>query len=257
MKKTIGSLFTLLIGLVLVTTAQARQNDVVQAWEMTPKIGHNGAFQAALAAHAKWRQEHDDPWSWNLWEITTGPRVGTIVARSGGHTWADFDTYQTWEHAAAASRHFESTVAPHLASVRSVITIGDEENVYWPEDQAEARVAQVIGFDLHRGMMGDFVKAVNTYSKTIVEHNFDAHHYLAYNASGGEHDAILVLPGSSMADFSRPDKTVEQLMIEVHGKEAFQKLEKAFNATIKDSDSFFAVHRVDLSVVGATVMAGN
>ncbi|WP_456429989.1 hypothetical protein [Rhodocaloribacter sp.] len=255
MKHPLSILLAVLIGMAVAMPAQARQNDVTQAWAMQPKMGHDSALQTALAAHVRWRQEHNDPWTWVTFEVITGPNVGTLIARSGQHTWADFDAYQTWEHGAAADRHFETTVAPHLVAIRSAITVGDEENTYWPEDPAEARFVNVIGFDIHSGMMEQFVEGVSAYHKTIVENDFPAYHYVEYNASGDTHDVYVVIPGGSMADFARPEKTVDQLMAEVHGEKAFKALQESVDAAVEGSESFMAVHRPDLSVTGTGAMA--
>lgn len=255
MKYPLFILPAVLIGAAMAMPAQARQNDVAQSWEMQPRMGHTEALQTALANHVRWRQEHNDPWTWDVFEVITGPNVGTLIARSGQHTWADFDAYQTWEHGAAADRHYETTVAPHLVAVRSAITMGDEENTYWPEDPAEARVLNVIGFDIRSGMMEQFVEGIGAYHKAIVENDFPAYHYVDYNVSGDTHDAFIVIPGGSMADFARPEKTVEQLMAEVHGEKAFKALQKSFDAAIENAESIMLVHRPDLSVTGTGAMA--
>lgn len=241
----------------MVLPAQARQNDVAQAWTMTPKMGHAAQLEIALAAHAQWRRDHNDPWTWNVLETITGPNVGTLTARSGSHTWADFDAYNTWEHAEAASLHFNNTVTPHLEELRSTITVGDEENSFWPEDPMEAQVIQVVGLEINSGKMDDFIEVLSQYHTTIIENNFDAYHYIAYNASGGIYDALMAFPGASMADFAQPEKTVEQLMIEVHGEEAFKALEETFSTAVKDTESYMIVVRQDLSVIPQETLGAN
>lgn len=231
--------------------SQARQNDLAQSWQMKPMLGHASALEAALSTHAKWRMEHNDPWGWTVMEVITGPNVGTFVARSGGHTWADFDTYMTWEQGAAAEEHFNKTVTPHLAELSTSITAGDEENVHWPEDPSTVRFITIAGLDLKPGGGEAIGKVVSAYHKVIVDHNRDDYHYIAWGVSGSEYDMYLAFPGSSMADFAQSDAPIDELMKEVHGGEAFMKMQESWNNAVEEGHSWMVAVRPDLSVTAA------
>ena len=42
----------------------------------------------------------------------TGPNTGKFIARTGNHSWADFDAEHDWQD--QAGEKFEELVAPHI-----------------------------------------------------------------------------------------------------------------------------------------------
>src|SRR5579872_3919515 len=56
------------------------------------KPGMTAQYEQGRAKHMAWHKAQNDTWSWNTYEITTGPDTGSYLVSSCGHAWKDFDT---------------------------------------------------------------------------------------------------------------------------------------------------------------------
>src|SRR5436309_2634149 len=56
------------------------------------KPGMIAQYEQGRAKHMAWHKSQNDPWTWNVWEITTGENTGNYLVSTCGHEWKDFDT---------------------------------------------------------------------------------------------------------------------------------------------------------------------
>ncbi|MES2152371.1 MAG: hypothetical protein V4508_21540 [Pseudomonadota bacterium] len=109
MKKIICLVLILLSPLLAIADApKAETLTVDRVWV---KDGHLEAFKKAIAAHAK--QFHTGHWKWRTYDVLSGPDGGAIQINEGPNTWTDLDG--RGDLSAAHTKHYETTVMPHLA----------------------------------------------------------------------------------------------------------------------------------------------
>ena len=67
------------------------QESITRASIHTPMPGMKAAYEEGVKKHQQWHKEHNDTWTFNVWQITSGPRTGDYVHVTSGHQWGDFD----------------------------------------------------------------------------------------------------------------------------------------------------------------------
>ena len=153
---------TLLIALVLGFAGQdawAQDNNLARVYFMDAKTGMQAGLETALKQPAEWRKAQGDPWTWNVMQVVNGEHLGRFIARSGGHSWGDFDEYDM-EFGEKASVHFNATVAPLLESATSAITSVDTTNINWHPNNDAVNLISVTTFHLKPGNGQAFTQAI-------------------------------------------------------------------------------------------------
>lgn len=233
----------LLLAICFTLPVQA-QSDLAWAYTMKPKMGHYDATLQALREHTQWRRDHDDPWVWDIYEIINGPDLGTFIARSGGHTWADFDAYRL----EGANEHFRSTVTPHLESFTSVITSGDTTNVRLPEWIGEAPLYLVVNYDIANGKMESFQKGLSSYHKAIADTAHETYYYFQYFANGGTgYEVQGVFPARSFSDLAEDDPSLESVLKEYFSEMGLEAIQDLFEDAISDARAYMVMRHTDMS----------
>ena len=224
------------------------QQQVARLYVVKPHPGHEMQFEEALAAHAEWRRENNDPWSWSVAQVVAGDDLGLWYIRSGGHQWADFDTYDAG-FALPALEHWMNNVNQHVANTASMVTTSDTTNVRWPEDPSAIRFVTLIDFYLRPGQQQAFFEVVNKFHEAIVQTEFPAYYSFNWSAAGGPGNMIrLALPYESWADMAPPETTMAAMVADVYGPEEAQALNERFDNTLRRSQSTVLMIRPDLSV---------
>ena len=106
--------YLLIVALLLFSVplvAQDSGGNIAAIYCTKVQPGKGAQFEAAAKEYTKWRAEKNDSWAWLVWNITTGPDVGSYCWGSFGHTWADFDNPGVSE--AEDTAHWQATVAAY------------------------------------------------------------------------------------------------------------------------------------------------
>ena len=257
MKRLFALIFAGLIALgVLVPAVSAQEGPppevLARIYHISGKTGAGPQLEAAIAAHAKWRMDHGDPWRWDVYQVVNGDGLGDYFIYSGEHTWADFDAYS--EFLLKGATHFDSVVAPHFEKVSSVITRADTKNVRWPEDPAKARVLQLISYKIKPGRGRAFNEAVSKFHEAIVKTEWPVHYGWEYLINGGPGpEATLALPAENWAAMKGPAKPFEAMLAEAYGEDEAKAILAGFVASFEGETSWVVVHRPDLSVTAKVV----
>src|SRR5215510_14053033 len=87
-------------------------------------------YEAARKEHMAWHKAHNDPWTWEVFEIMTGPDTGSYVISSGDHQWKDMEA---WEAKLADEDGADSaaSMGPYIAST---------QRTYWTQLNALSRM---------------------------------------------------------------------------------------------------------------------
>jgi hypothetical protein len=236
-----------LLGWGLAAPPASSQN-VAQVYMITPEQGAESGLEAAMRQHATWREEHGDPWGWNVYEVVQGKHPGTYIVRSPGHAWADFDEY-TQGFGPKAGQHYNATVAPMAASTSSSIVELDTSLTHLPDDMSEYHLIEVTSYRLKPGHGQDFVEALEKAFQAVTQETEERYLGTAHVVNGAEADHVrLVVPHTSWADFKAPDRTVEDILVEVYGEDETEQLFEQFGNAYSSSYNMVVRYRPELSV---------
>lgn len=226
----------------------AAQQRVARLYVVKPQPGHVTQFEQALAAHAEWRRQNKDPWSWSVAQVVAGDDLGLWYIRSGGHLWADLDAYDAGFQQKALE-HWATNVQPHVLSVAGMVTTADTTHVRWPADQSAIRFVSLVDFDLRPGQRDEFFAVVGKFHDALVQTNYPAYYSFNWSEAGGPGDMIrLALPYESWADMAPQETPMGAAFAQVYGEEEARALGERFNATLRRVQTTVLMVRPDLSV---------
>lgn len=227
------------------SVAFSQASNLAQNYKMVPKAGMQSQVESALKAHTEWRKAHGDSWTWDIYQQIVGPDNGTFYARSGGHSWADFDDYDF----PGADAHFDQTITPLLRSVSNSISAIDTTLVRWPAED-EFKLFEVVVYDLKPGGGADFSAAIKKYHEAIGQKSDQIYYVFDWTVFGndGTDDVSGVFPQNNWAGFAPNDPTVEKIMAEVYGEEEAAEILKQFLGSIRSTSNSVLLYRPDLSV---------
>src|SRR5207237_7693679 len=69
----------------------------------------------------KWRRSKNDKWTWQVYQVMTGPETGHYVVGTLGHNWTDFDGKEKFFAADAADA--AASMGPYEASSTSAFYV--------------------------------------------------------------------------------------------------------------------------------------
>ena len=95
MRCLIASLAVAVVALTVApAVAQAPPPDSVsQVFRQKVAPGMVDKYEAGRKKHMAWHKAQGDPWTWNTYEVTTGPDTGSYLIVSSNHQWAELDTW--------------------------------------------------------------------------------------------------------------------------------------------------------------------
>jgi len=247
--RILPKLLSLLCMCVVAGGAWAQEN-LAQEYTFIPKAGMGYALVTALRAHTEWRAQNGDPWSWSTYEIATGEEMGSILVRSGDHTWADFDAYEAG-FGPQGDTHFAATVSPLLESTSSSISVVDTTKLRWPADASEYTLFQIVEYHLKPDRTEQFNVAMNKIHSAIAQQNYPVYYAFVSPVVGETGPTTtIVFPFRNWSEFEEPDQPIAAMLAEVYGAEEaagiFAELANGFTAI----ESRVLRLRPDLSVTG-------
>jgi hypothetical protein len=74
-------------------------------------------YEAARKEHMAWHKAHNDPWTWEVFEVMTGPDTGSYLISSGDHQWKDVEAW-TAKLDDADAADSAASMGPYLASTQ-------------------------------------------------------------------------------------------------------------------------------------------
>jgi hypothetical protein len=225
----------------------AQTGNLARLYFVDVKSGHGAEFEAALKKHAQWRKQAGDTWTWHVSQVVNGENLGDFVIRSGGHTWADFDSYS--EFLLKGSIEFNKTVGPHIESISSIITAVDTNNINWYPVNEDVNLLRVITYHLKPGQGKAFREVVYKMGAAIREHKRETYFAHAWLVNGSYGPAVsLILPYKNWAGMQGPEESFGDFLDRVLGSEVVQKQFEKLRSTYRSRTSRIIQVRRDLSV---------
>ncbi len=241
---------TLVVTLFTAVPASAQDEYLTMAYEITPKAGSVAGFEAALKAHMEFREANGDPWDWTFYQVMVGDKLGTYIARSGGHSWADFDEYFNTDFNEVAGPHWDATVQPLVESARNAIDQRNQGLSNVPEAGDEYSLFNVSTFYLKPDMQESFTEVLGEFHRVITEADLPFYYVMSMPAAGGDGPSMSIVGfAKSWSEFSE-DPAVNQALLDEFGEEGTQELSRKFSAGFHYYENYVVMARPDLSSGG-------
>ncbi len=249
MKVLRNTVVSLVAALALLSSAGLQAQNVARAYRFTPAAGKGPAFEQALKSHAAWRKQAGDPWDWSVYQVMTGDHVGSYMVRSGGHTWADLDTYDAGFGAKGDAR-FEADVAPLLASMSSWVTVGDTVHRHLPETAEGYTLISLTTYYIKPGKGDQFSAAVDAYSKAGAKSGLPGRYaWFSFVNSGSGGTRGLAVFHKNWASFQPQQPSLGKATEDAYGKEMADQIYRDLLGAISHTESLIMRYRPDLSVI--------
>ena len=244
-----------LVGFVVAATPvfaqQPPAETITQVIRQKPKSGMEAQYEAARKKHMAWHKAQKDPWSWNVYEVTSGPDTGAYLVTSGNHSWADIDTW-TGKLGAGDTADSAASVGPASASA---------EVSYWaqlnsisrlpPADQRAPMLTLTVYY-VKPGHDAAFTAAVGKVQKMLETAKFPLHGIWYRLASGGEMPAYAVVTPRANYAAMAPTPSLMGVVTQQVGEAEAQKLFGEFFSHVTRYTSELLQRRDDLGYLPGT-----
>lgn len=242
--RLLPALFAAFVLALLPRGAEAQ--NLAQIYHVSPAPGAD--LESAIAEHARWREANGDPWTWEIYQVAQGEDLGDFYIRSGGHAWADWDTYEQSEFARSADEHYASTMGPAVGEITSWIAMGDTAHQRLPESMENIQFFNLIRWNLKADKVQDFQDAIDKIHDAIVQTEWPVHYTFVSPVVGTEAPQMgLVIFYEDWAAFEGPERQFDEMMGEVYGEEA-QAIFEQLGASYWSEETMVLRIRPDLSV---------
>ena len=209
------------------------------------QAGSELEFEQGLKDHMAMNDAAGDPRPWEVWMQVIGKGTGSYFIRSGGRTWADFDTEIEIEN---DREHIVTEVSSHSKWSETKINQWDLEVSRWPEGDAIPKMGEITVFKLKPGAVKDFYSAIKQLHELIGEKGLDYQYAWAWTVSGGDGPSMmLAIPRDSWADFKDQKPGMWEVAEEDMGRTGAGNLRGAINDSVSEQRNYVVAHRPDLS----------
>jgi hypothetical protein len=243
-------LATLVMALLAGLPTSANGQDITMVGVMKAKAGSEAGFEAALKAHMELREANGDPWDWTFYQVVIGKEAGAYMARSSGHSWADFDGYFGSEFAETVDPHWAATVQPLIEDSYNLVDQSNAELSRLPESMDPYTLFNATVFHLKPDQIMAFTEAIGTYKQLIEDHDFSFYWVVQSQVAGTEGPTMALVGFAENWAEMAEDPALEEAMMEDLGEEAAMALMQQFSGAYHYSENYIVMLRPDLSSGG-------
>ncbi len=247
MRKLLVSVTWLCVAAALAAAQNAPQESVCEVHVNKVKPGMTSQYEQGRAKHMAWHKAQNDSWSWNTYEITTGPDTGNYLVSSCGHAWKDFDAREKFN--ANDSLNATTTMGNTLAAETMSLYVLRSELSATPKPGAMPPYLSVVFFHLKPEAVTDFRNGVKQVSEAYTKTNTPRHASYWYTlvSGGAGPEMVLVQERSSIGDMApMTDKSLDDMMKEAFGDQGATTM-NTLRKAIYHTDSTLLHYRPDLS----------
>ncbi|MEJ8568172.1 hypothetical protein [Elongatibacter sediminis] len=230
--------------------AQESPANLSEAWYVTVKPGHQAAFETAFKEHARVRNDHGDPRSWDVFTPITGENLYVYGIRTCCFSWPDQDAYDQWNRDnAAVMEHWSSEVDPHVEHYGHYFYETDSANSHWTDNGEPVRLVGVTEFYPAPGHSADFTAARTELSQVAIEQGWTegGHRWAWLNRIGGKPVTILAVAYSNYAAMNPQDPSFYEFLSDHLGADRANALMKQLSGSTRGSKYSIWAHRADLT----------
>jgi|GEM_PF-885276 len=233
---------------------EKQAKNLARVAQITARDGHAKALEEAITNYHHYMGDKKGAWHWQWYQVVTGPDTGAYIARSGNHSWEDFDAADAkkdWSEAAGAK--FVKDVVPHMADVNSMITRTDDEVGMWPESMDGYRFFRLTRWYVRQGQYRAFMDGLKKIDGALKSGGFKGHYAFVHTVSGGHGNSILLVsPYHNYADMAPKQPDFMTVMNKAMGEEEAKAFLAEWSKTYKTGDNWMIEYRADLSDYGSS-----
>jgi hypothetical protein len=202
-------------------------------------------YEAGRKKHMAWHKAQGDPWTWNVYEITTGPDTGGYIIASPNHQWADIDTW--------TAKYGEADTAEAGTSMAG--TQASSQLAYWTQlnaisrlpaaDAAPTPLASLTIYSVKPGHDAALTAAIVKLNAALAAGKYPLHSIWYRLSSGGATPSYAVVtPRANLASFG--DAVIPAIEKQL-GKAGSDALLKEFFDNVTGVTTELLQRRADLS----------
>jgi hypothetical protein len=250
MRCLIASLAVAVVALTVApAVAQAPPPDsVAQVFRQKVAPGMVDKYEAGRKKHMAWHKAQNDPWAWDVFEITTGPDTGSYIIVSGNHQWKEMEE---WD-----AKLGDADTADSQAAMGGFID--GSERSYWTQLSSISRLpplnertplATVTFYRIKPGTDAAVRAAIGKVSTALDAGKYPLRMiwYVLSNGGVGPTYAVVV-PRTGLGEMA-PTPTLLEVLEKQLGKADSDALVKAFFDNVVSVNSEMLNRRPDLSYV--------
>lgn len=234
------------LSLLIAAPGVAQDSTISQFYRSVVKTGMDFKFEEGMKRHGQWHKAQRDTWTWNVWQVVAGDRLGEYISISSAHRWADFDRPgvppdQDIQDAMVNLIPFTE----HTSSGFSRMV--PEASRPWPATETPAMV-QTIDFTLKPGADGAFLQLIQQFATAAAKANWPGRYLWLQRVTGGQTPLFtVVVPVANFAAMQRgPVGPAEVLETALGRQQATAFWERMFALVASEQNMIWAYRR-DLS----------
>jgi hypothetical protein len=230
------------------SAARAQQPTPDQVTQVNVQhVGNVAQYEAARKQHMAWHKAQGDSWAWNVYEVTTGPETGAYVIATGGHTWAEHDTWNA-KMGAGDSADAQKTMAGTIEGTTTSYWVMLPAQSRAPATPATSRYLAITYFQAKPGH-GTALEAAVAKIKGALDAAKYAPHSIWYRLGSGGPGGLyaVVVPRASLSEMATP--AVGAALRAHLGEAQGAALIKGLYDNVESSRLEMLEHRPDLSYV--------
>jgi hypothetical protein len=231
---------------VSVSAQTAPPDSVTEVLRQKARQGMQQEYEAGRKKHMAWHKAQNDPWTWEVFEITTGPDTGGYLIASGNHQWKDMEQ---WEAKMADADNADSRASMGAA-------IASTQRAYWTQLNSISRLPAaderqpLLTLTFYRVKPGSDAAlrdAIGKINVALDAEKFPLHTiwYVLSNGGAGPTYAV-VAPRAGLGEMAPSPSLLEVLQKQL-GKPGADALVKSFFDNVVSTDSEMLRLRPDLS----------
>jgi hypothetical protein len=105
-------------------------DSVTEVLRQRAQPGTRHDYEASRKKHMAWHKAQNDPWTWEVFEVMTGPETGGYLIASGDHQWKEMEAWVA-KMADADAADSQASMGPYIAST---------QRAYWTQLNAISRL---------------------------------------------------------------------------------------------------------------------
>lgn len=244
MRTSIGGCLAVLL-LAAGTASALDDQSLLWVYWIEPRAGMETQFEQALQAHHVWRREQDDPWTWIVWRIASGPRSGTYAVGAFNRQWADFDNPPVAPDRASAN--YRATIAPYVESIELQHYTHLGSFSHSPAELPPRKLSITEEFHVHVGAESAFEEAAARIDAAIRQTNTPLYYEWWRLDTGGKkplYARVRLL--WSFAEINEPQASLRSILEQAYGEREAAAIAAQFNDSVRSRSNRMAIVRPDL-----------
>ena len=238
-------------ALVLVAPAVANAqtpppDSVTEVLRQKIRPGTLQDYEASRKKHMTWHKAQSDPWTWEVFEVMTGPNTGSYLIASGDHQWKEMEAWVV-KMAAADAVDSQASMGPYIAGT---------ERQYWtqlnslsrmPRPDVQYPLITITTYSVKPGSDAALLAVIAKVNAALDAGKFPLPTVWSVLTNGGPSPTYAaVVPRTGLGEMA-PSPALLEVLEKQLGKPASDALVKAFFDNIISASTELLRFRPDLS----------